>query len=252
MRSLFGTPEASAPLRKAYDQSRYRKRITISFDAWIDLYRNLDNGHAQVARILGISPSTAKYYHDKYVRPVLGRDGRTRYRARLSERKDFQNRSIPDDASLIAIVAGAAEEADLIVRMIPQLDSGARKRRTALEIEGHHCRLHLLKNRLQFSPKSKRSYVKFAMLRSTVNQYAVHVLVIPINREFRIFVVPSYVFNRVPGDSPRVSGYIPIGSAKYQRSSRIDWSRYENGWHRLEGEADCSCIEVCTCFSASA
>lgn len=225
--------------RRSYERSTVRSRNRVPYDELLAMFREPHFRLQDVARHLGVNVKSASNVYRSFFESVLGMNGHTRAaqrrRLRATERHG-QYHGVPH----LLVVSHAAEEAGLHVRRFTdakRFQVSWKKR--ALLIDGHRCFVNHVTNLSNDSRrKGTQRFVVVRVLRSSVLDWDAHIVFVDIPTERRrILVIPGYVIARNAGGRRFADIRLRIsGHGKKQFRQKVDWFKYENAWHLLEGE----------------
>lgn len=231
-------------LKAEYDRLKNaRPKITLTYDQFFKLFQEPGSTCASIGRQLGIHKMTVAAYYGRYFQPIFGRSASERLRAAKRQEREDIVREFPEESrSVISIVARAAERAGLTVHRTPKQGHVFELRRKALLIDGNLCRMYHLRTAHRVVGGTQR-YTRVMFWRPQDGRkisYVAHILYITIpGQPCRIFVVPDYVVSRLSGKTPKIMAHIPVEQRPPYRpchQPRVDWWKYLDAWHLLEGE----------------
>ncbi len=224
-------------LRIIYERlAKTRTKINLTYDSFLQLFQEGHN-FTSIGRRLGIRKETVWRYYNCYFKSVIGLTGTQRLYGGKREKRELILREIPEKGGTLGVIARAAEKAGLTVRRTPKIGSSFTLRKFGLLIDGNLCRIHRLRN-VHSAPRTTQRYVRAVVHRTRRVPYVAHIFSVKISgKNCRILVVPTYVLNRLTGREGRVEINIPIHQRPlyHNRAPRIDWWKYENAWHLLDG-----------------
>ena len=168
--------------------------------------------------------------------PLVGKTGMELKRLRVTARQEERSRE-PIGGRLLGPVEEAATEAGLTVRRFPRRSRLWDEMRTALIIGHLRCEVKHITRLKMAQDGRERRYAQAQFSSGVGMRYDAHIVHVDVKGEpRRIFVIPAYVLNRIPVRCGRRYAWIPMNAATIRRRSRVDWTKYENAWHLLEGE----------------
>lgn len=230
-------------IREKYEQSRGGRQGTWpKFDDLLKAFQDPMQKWKQIGELFSLSKDQVGRLYYRYFKALFQDTGTERWQKRLQKQREELIREVPLDRPVLGVIAGAAEEAGLTVHQMPYKGMHTSMRRKALVIEGHSCRIHLLWGRQRNHKNRMRCNTQAFLSQKEMTLYDAHIFLakgyVQNQLTTRTFIVPTYLLRRIAPPSQHFSIWIPVERYPVYRNrpSRINWDRYENAWHLLEGE----------------
>jgi hypothetical protein len=244
-------PEAKKRWEKSYGQ--YTKsthtKIAITFDDFLELFKDVSNDHAWVAKCLGVTKECIRQIYNKFFREIFGGKSRQEIVNLTKAPRQIprfimvhkKEKRLLRKHNLKHIVT-RARDFGCEVDLIPKITEGRQKNQIhtkELLVNGHLCLVRHLGG-LRYTANSKRLYGY-----TTINRHMLRGVAFVIFEVFNasgrrlVFVVPTKVLLGVyfSRSAPRdvASVYLPTRKDPIynNRVPLLPWWEYKNAWHLI-------------------
>jgi excisionase family DNA binding protein len=223
--------------RDAYNNinmTRWGKLEKFSYD---ELKKKFDDGMTleEIAVEAGASKQRISQVYNRYF--AFGVDGYARRSAIQHEIARERELIATMDSERISYLETVL--ADLGLSMKPvQIGEGPNFHKNVVDINGHLCKIHLSRKDTQFAGTSYRTYSRFLVTRSLLDDYEFVIVITGADERRKVFIIPTEDLKsqfRKTDKKGRKSFYLPTGSQGAYRNiyPLLDWWKYQDAWHLL-------------------